>query len=65
VLPYEKGVVRNLPVKAHLALDAGPAILPAASLWLLGFVGRVSTPHLAAGLMELGVAASTETEPRG
>jgi hypothetical protein len=65
ITDYEKGIVRKLPMKAHLALDAGSAILLAASPWLLGFAGRVSAPHLAAGLLELGVAASTETEPRG
>jgi len=62
---YEKGLVRKLPMRGHLALDAGSAVLLAASPWLLGFAGRVAAPHVAAGLMELAVAASTEREPRG
>jgi len=61
---YEKGLVRKLPMRGHLALDAGSAMLLAASPWLLGFAGRVSAPHVAAGLMELGIAAATEREPR-
>ena len=61
---YERGLVRKLPMKAHLAMDAGSAAFLAASPWLLGFSGRVAAPHVAAGLMELGVALSTEKEPR-
>ncbi len=61
---YEKGLVRKLPMKGHLALDAGSAIFLAASPWLLGFSGSVAAPHVAAGLSELGLALSTETEPR-
>ncbi len=61
---YEKGVVRKLPMRGHLALDAGSAVLLAASPWLLGFSNTVAAPHVAAGLMELGIAASTEREPR-
>lgn len=61
---YEAGLVRKLPMKGHLALDAGSAVLLAASPWLLGFAGAVTTPHVAAGLMELGVAATTQTAPK-
>ena len=60
---YERGLVRKLPMRGHLALDAASAVFLAASPWLLGFSGRVAAPHLAAGLAELGVAMSTETEP--
>lgn len=61
---YEKGVVRKLPMKGHLALDAGSALFLAASPWLLGFSGSVAAPHVVAGLSELGIAMTTETEPR-
>ncbi|MDQ4125897.1 MAG: hypothetical protein M3134_09890 [Actinomycetota bacterium] len=61
---YERGVVRKLPMKAHLALDAGSAAFLAASPWLLGFSGSIAAPHLVAGLSELGIALTTETEPR-
>lgn len=61
---YEKGLVRKLPMKGHLALDAGSAVFLAASPWLLGFSGSVAAPHVVAGLSELGIALTTETEPR-
>jgi len=61
---YEKGLVRKLPMKGHLAIDAGSAVLLAASPWLMGFSSRVAAPHVAAGLMELAIAGSTEKEPR-
>ncbi len=60
---YERGLVRKLPMRAHLALDAGSAVLLAASPWLMGFSGRVAAPHVAAGLMELAVAGATDREP--
>ncbi len=51
-------------MKGHLALDAGSAVFLGASPRLLGFAGNVAIPHVAAGLSELGIALSTETEPR-
>jgi hypothetical protein len=62
---YEVGLVRKLPMKTHLALDAGSGMFLAASPWLMGFAARVTAPHVAAGLTELGIAASTERNPRG
>lgn len=62
---YETGLVRKLPMRGHLALDAGSAAFLAASPWLLGFAGSVAAPHVVAGLSELGIALTTETEPRG
>lgn len=61
---YEKGLVRKLPMKGHLALDAGSAVALAASPWLMGFSARVAAPHVAAGLMELAIAGATEKAPR-
>lgn len=65
VTDYEKGLVRKLPMKGHLALDAGSALFLAASPWVLGFSSNVAAPHVVAGLSELGIALTTETEPRG
>ncbi|MDQ4142168.1 MAG: hypothetical protein M3198_00230 [Actinomycetota bacterium] len=62
---YERGLVRKLPMKGHLAIDAGSAVLLAASPWLLGFASSVTAPHVVSGLMELGIAMTTETEPKG
>lgn len=61
---YEKGLVRRIPMRGHLALDAASAVFLAASPWILGFKGRIIAPHVAAGLMELSVAMATEKEPR-
>jgi hypothetical protein len=37
---YEFGLVRIIPMPAHLALDAASGVLVAASPWLFGFAGR-------------------------
>ena len=60
---YELGVVRLLPMPAHLLLDALSGVLLAASPWLFGFADRVWAPHLLAGLFEIGAAATTRTTP--
>jgi hypothetical protein len=62
---YELGVVRLLPMPAHLALDALSGVLLAASPWLFGFADRVRAPHLLAGLFEIAAAAVTRTTPSG
>lgn len=59
---YELGVVRLLPMPAHLALDALSGVLLAASPWLFGFADQVRAPHLLAGLFEIA-AAATRTTP--
>jgi hypothetical protein len=49
---YETGIVRSLPMFAHLNIDIGTGILFAASPWLLGFADQVYLPHLAMGLFQ-------------
>lgn len=61
---YELGVVRRIPMPAHLWLDALSGVLMAASPWLFGFSRRVWLPHLVFGLFEIGAAVSTEGAPR-
>ena len=60
---YELGLVRRIPMPTHLWLDlAGGAVL-AASPWVLGFADDVWLPHLVVGLIEIGAALTTRTEP--
>jgi hypothetical protein len=65
---YELGVVKVIPMPAHLALDAMSGALLAASPWLFGFSGRGRRywlPHVAVGAFELLAAATTKTRPSG
>src|SRR4051812_12356204 len=63
----EVGVVKVLPLRLHLGLDAVGGIALAASPWLLGFkgekkVGALSwAPHVAVGLSGLAGAFLTRT----
>jgi hypothetical protein len=56
---YELGLVRIIPFSVHLALDVMSGIFLAASPWLFDFSDRVSAPHLAFGLLEIGAALMT------
>jgi hypothetical protein len=65
---YELGLVRALPIKAHLALDAAAGALLAASPWILGYrrAGvRYWLPHTVVGLAEVAVALVTRTGDGG
>jgi hypothetical protein len=60
---YELGAVKSLPMIPHLWLDGLGGALLAASPWLFGFADWVWAPHLILGLLEIGAALTTETEP--
>jgi hypothetical protein len=60
---YELGIARNIPMSAHLILDAMSGILLAASPWLFGFSEEVWIPHVIVGVFEIIAALSTQTEP--
>lgn len=66
VTDYELGLLRLLPMPAHLALDAASGVFVAASPWLLGFAGkgpRYWLPHVLVGATEVLAATTTKTEP--
>ena len=66
ITDYEMGLLRLLPVPAHLVLDAASGVLVAASPWLFGFADRGPRywlPHVLVGTTEVLAAATTRTEP--
>ena len=56
---YELGFLNVIPINIHLMLDVISGIFLAGSPWLLGFASEVFLPHLLLGLIEIGVATST------
>ena len=60
---YELGIVRKIPMSAHLTIDLFSGIFLAASPWIFGFSDRVFLPHLILGIMEIGVSMMTERTP--
>ncbi|HEU5116093.1 MAG TPA: hypothetical protein VFT74_05390 [Isosphaeraceae bacterium] len=62
---YEMGLVKILPMKAHLALDAASgASLCAASYFLEDESDEVKAALIGLGLFELAAALTTQTEPQ-
>ena len=61
---YELGVLRLVPMEAHLALDLGSAVVLAASPWLFGFRDLVWAPHVLIALVEIGTVLLSQREPR-
>ncbi len=60
---YELGLVRRIPMRAHLGLDLAGGVVLAASPWVFGFADEVWLPHLVLGLVEIGAALTTRTTP--
>jgi hypothetical protein len=60
---YELGVVRIIPLRVHLGVDAAGGLLLAVSPWLFGFASLVWVPHLVVGLMEIVVPLLTRRDP--
>jgi hypothetical protein len=61
---YEFGLLRIIPMPAHLAMDATSGVLVAASPWLFGFAGRgprYRWPHVIIGLAEVLAALTSKT----
>ncbi len=61
---YEFGLVRVLPMRAHLAMDAASGAFLASSPWLLGFAKngpRYWVPHALMGVGEILAALTSRT----
>lgn len=58
---YELGAVKVIPMPLHLGLDIAAGALLAASPWLFSFANEVYWPHLIVGLLEIGVASTTDS----
>jgi hypothetical protein len=62
---YEVGLVKLLPMKSHLAMDAVSGLtLATAPLWLNERNERMNNTLVGIGLFEIMAAFTTETEPR-
>lgn len=60
---YELGAIKTLPMRTHLGLDAASGGLLLVSPWLFGFAEAVWAPHVVVGVLELGLAMTTEKVP--
>jgi hypothetical protein len=60
---YEWGAARTVPMRTHLMIDLMSGIFLAVSPWLFGFADEVYLPHLVLGILEVGAALLTKTEP--
>jgi hypothetical protein len=62
ITDYELGVLKALPVPAHLALDAAKGLFMVLSPWLFGFAKndtRYWLPHVSMGTADVLVAVTT------
>ena len=60
---YEVGILRVIPMRGHLALDALSGAFLAASPWIFGFADFVFVPHMVLGGIEIAAALLTDPEP--
>jgi hypothetical protein len=60
---YEAGLIRAVPMSAHLAVDAVMGLLLVGSPWLFGFADSVWLPFVVLGLGEVGASLTTEIRP--
>ena len=60
---YETGLMKNIPMTAHLWLDVISGAVLVLSPWLFGFSDFVWAPHVLLGLIEIGAAVTSQTIP--
>ncbi len=56
---YALGLVKSMPLGAHLAIDVILGLFLAVSPWLFGFASLVWAPHLIVGLLMVGSGLMT------
>jgi SPW repeat-containing protein len=64
ITDYELGVLKELPMPAHLKLDAAKGLFMALSPWLFGFAKngtRYKLPHVLMGTADVVAAVTTRT----
>ena len=62
---YELGLVKVVPMRTHLTLDAMSGAMVAASPWIFGFANngtRYWLPHVLVGATEILAATTTKTQ---
>lgn len=65
ITDYELGVLKVLPMPAHLAFDAAKGVFMASSPWLFGFAkkgGRYWMPHVLMGTADVLAAITSKTD---
>lgn len=60
---YEAGLIRMIPMPAHLLLDTMSGLLLAISPWLFDFNAVVFLPHLVIGVAGLGLVIKSSSRP--
>jgi hypothetical protein len=65
ITDYELGVLKALPMPAHLAFDAAKGVFMASSPWLFGFArngARYWLPHVLMGTAAMLAAITSKTD---
>lgn len=63
ITDYELGLLKVIPMKAHLMIDLVSGIFLAASPWIFGFSEEVYLPHVLLGVAEIGASLMTKQHP--
>lgn len=62
---YQLGLVRRIPLRVHLGLDAAAGLFLIAAPFLFSFARDVMDPYLAIGVLEVVAAVATDTSLSG
>ena len=60
---YEAGLIKSIPMPAHLTMDILTGVVLAASPWLFGFADQIYLPHVIFGALEIGAGLLTKRTP--
>lgn len=63
ITDYEMGLLKIIPMSAHLMIDILSGVFLAASPWIFGFAEEVYLPHLILGIVEIGAGLMTKKSP--